>query len=354
MLPVRLNRLGKGMGILRPILNKVYYKKETFLERRLPQAGEIAVKVGDAVRPFTVLGATFVSLKKQSWNFDSAKWKLRVTDGQRLGERTVVAAAKKPPFFKGDEVKTPVAGVVTVNSEGRFFSVTVSSLPEKFNLVAGVEARVTKVADRLSVLLVTEAYVVPGIFSSGREVIGEIKTVGGFDQPLTLSQLTPDLVGKIVVAGSFVSPEVVNKAQALGVTALVTGGVSLQVSASNFPLLVTEGFGRIPMNKKVWDFFVSEQLRTAVVEPHIKQVIVPSLDGDHHRFGPVKEPLAELVVGGRVQVFVWPNFGFGGEVLAIGQAGKRFPSGITDVGVQVKLETGEKIEVPVSNLGILE
>ena len=263
---------------VRPVIKKVVYKDNTFFERTLPQEGEITCKVGESVKPFDVLGSTFVSLDKRSWRMNSAQWSVEVGDGQSLNAGDVLARKKSLLPFRREVIRMPFSGTVSLLVADGIARVDIFSVPEKYNLISGIEAKVAKVVEKNSVLLETSSYVVSGVFGSGREVIGEIKTVGNFDSPLLLSQLTPELTGKIVIGGSFAAAEVLTKAQALGVAALVVGGTNLQPVRGNFPVLATEGFGRIPMNNKVWQYLESEQLKTAIVSPQRRQILVPSHD----------------------------------------------------------------------------
>ena len=195
---------------------------------------------------------------------------------------------------------------------------------------------------------------VNGAYGSGKEVIGEIKVVGSADTPLLLSQVSSDLTGKIVVGSSYVSPEVVNKAQALGVSALIIGGTNLQSVRSGFPILITEGFGKVPMSREIYDFLLGSQLKTAIVSPQRRQLIVPEAGGDRLKKGS-EEALGFKVLssGDRVQVFVWPSFGFCGMVEAIGKNAVNLPSGLSDFMAKVRLDNGELLDVPISNIGIL-
>jgi len=345
---------GYNVELLRPIIKKVYFTKKAFLERGLPQEGEIVCKVGDTVKPFDILGSTFVSLDKRFYRLNTKEWSIKVADGASLNAGDILASKKNILPFKKEVIRMPFSGSVSILVDKDVGQIDISSFPERYNLISGINAKVNKLIEKTSVLLETEAYVVKTASGVGKEVIGEIKTVGNFDTPLLLSQLSSELTGKIVIGGSFASNEVINKAQALGVSALVVGGISPLTQRMNFTVLLTEGFGRIPISKKVWDYLQTAQLKTAIAVPSRRQLIIPSENGDDNNIGNCEQFVSELRVGGCVQIFVWPNFGFYGEVLETGTSPVKLPSGIEDVLVKVKLETGEIVEVPVSNVGILE
>lgn len=341
------------MELLRPIIKKVYFTQKAFFERGLPQEGEIVCKVGDTIKPFDILGSTFVSLDKRFWRLNTKEWSIKVADGTSLSSGDILASKKNIFSFKKEVIRMPFSGSVSILVDKNVGRIDISSFPERYNLISGITAKVNKVIEKSSVLLETEAYIVKVASGVGREVIGELKTVGAFDTPLLLSQLSGELTGKIVIGGSFASSEVINKAQALGVSALVVGGISPLPQRLNFTVLLTEGFGRIPISKKVWNYLQTAQLKTAVAVPARRQLIIPAEFGDDNNIGDSDQFVSPLKVGSYVQVFVWPNFGFYGEVAEVGTGPVKLPSGIEDILVKVKLETGEIVEVPVSNVGIL-
>ncbi len=342
------------MELLRPLLKKVYFTKKAFFERGLPQEGEIVCKVGDTVKPFDILGSTFVSIDKRSWRLSSKEWSIKVADGTSLSSSDILASKKNIFSFKSEVIRMPFSGSVSILIDKDVARIDISSFPERYNLISGITAKVSKIIEKNSVLLETEAYIVKAVSGMGREVIGELKIVGNFDTPLLLSQLSPDLTGKIVIGGSYASNEVINKAQALSVSALVVGGISPLTQRVNFTILQTEGFGKIPINKKVWDYLQTAQLKTAIVVPSRRALIIPAEFGDYNNIGDCDQFVSALKVGSYVQIFTWPNFGFYGEVSEIGTKEIKLPSGIKDILVKVKLNGGEVVEVPISNVGILE
>jgi len=201
---------GYNVELLRPIIKKVYFTKKAFLERGLPQEGEIVCKVGDTVKPFDILGSTFVSLDKRSWRLSSKEWSIRVADGTSLSSGDILASKKNILPFKKEVIRMPFSGSVSILVDKDVGQIDISSFPERYNLISGINAKVNKLIEKTSVLLETEAYIVKTASGVGKEVIGEIKTVGNFDTPLLLSQLSSELTGKIVIGGSFASNEVIN------------------------------------------------------------------------------------------------------------------------------------------------
>src|SRR5207237_8637445 len=132
---------------------------------------------------------------------------------------------------------------------------------------------------------------------NGGETWGEL--VMALDSPektLSASQLLPTMKNKIVAGGAFLGIETMKRAREIGVAALVVGGIhdkdlrellgyDLGVAITGtervgFTLILTEGFGTIPMARKTFDLLSAHtgqqasvsgatQIRAGVIRPEI-------------------------------------------------------------------------------------
>jgi hypothetical protein len=131
----------------------------------------------------------------------------------------------------------------------------------------------------------------------GGETHGQLAiAASGPDDELTADRLTPNLAGKIVIGGSYVSHAVFKEAIRLGVRAVVVGGFDdrdlrdllgydLGVAITGqenlgATLLLTEGFGRIRMAERTFQLLSklagreaavsgATQIRAGVMRPEI-------------------------------------------------------------------------------------
>ena len=330
------------------VKRKVFYNKRVFLEKTLPKEGEIQVRVGDLVKPFDILGFTYLSLNSRDLKLPE-KSRLLVADGEAVSFDQVLAERKG--FIKKDIVRAPIAGLVQVNSVS---SISINSPAEKFNLISGIEAKVVKVLDRLSVLLETDAVVVSGVWSCGTECVGEIKIIDNDGSYLKTRDLSVDDAGKVIVYFGYVPDPVLQKARTIGVVGVVCGSIELKEHACPINLLATEGFGPTVMPRSLRNFLSSLNLRTAVISPERKTLIIPGLKEETFPEEGGNPRALELKPGMTVQVLVWPYFGQEATVLeTLGP--HTFESGIASDAVSVKLiETGEEVKISVVNVLILD
>jgi transcription antitermination factor NusG len=113
---------------------------------------------------------------------------------------------------------------------------------------------------------------------------------------------------------------------------------------------VTEGFGRIPLNRRAFEFLRGVEGRHVFLSPEHRELLVARhLDGEEDRRElieaqpeEVSEAFAEVKKGMTVQVFAGDVFGQMGKV-----------EKVEGDEVSVVLDTGDKIVVPERNVGIV-
>lgn len=266
--------------MLCPVIQKIIFSKEVFVERRLPpeaDGGKFFVKEGSKVRPFDF-----------------------------------------------------VAGIEdTVHQR----------------LTAGVGGEVVKVLPGKAVLIKTSAVIVRGVVGKGEDDEGEIRIVAGYDAPIELNAIDASCGGGVLVGGFVPSLEVFKKAEAVGVKGIVCGGADFAAfQKTNLSTLLTEGFGRPPLNRKVFEFLKKVEGRHAFLSPGHEELLVARLDDDIEDVEETSGVFVELKEGMGVQVFTSENFGQMGKVEKILE---------DEVEVEVLLSSEDRIEVPGRNVGIV-
>ena len=236
-----------------PVIQKVIFGKQVFVERRLPVPGrgEFFVQKGSEVRPFDF-----------------------------------VAEVPEAPRNPGSQ-----------------------------RLTAGVGGEVVKVLPGKAVLIKTSAVIVRGVIGKGEDDEGEIRIVANHNAPIELGAVDVGCAGDVLVGGFAPTLEVFKKAEAVGVRGIVCGGTDFAAfQKSNLPTLLIEGFGHPPLNRRVFEFLKKVEGRHAFLSPGHEELLVARL-GDESEEGPeVGEVFVELKKGMKVQVFTLGNFGWIGEV----------------------------------------
>lgn len=366
--------------------------ERTVVRRRrlLPIPGTVTVQAGSQVTAETVVASTDLPGNVQAINLanvlgilpDEIRDYLLVKEGEAVKKGGVIAENK--PFIKWlkTEVRSPIQGtlelVSTVTGQ-----VMLREPPRLLQLLAYIDGTVVEVQPQHGVTVETPCSLIQGIFGVGGETSGEV--VMGVKSPndtLTPSQLSPAMKGKVVVGGAFLAAETMTRAREIGVAGLVVGGIDdkdlrallgydLGVAITGtervgFTLVLTEGFGRIPMAGKTFTLLSrragqkaslsgATQIRAGVIRP---ELIIPTSDDSAATATPrgsgVSEERTGLMIGDEVRVIRDPLFGRIGQVVAL-------PSDLSRVGteslvrvLEVEFTDKTRAVIPRANVEIIE
>lgn len=358
----------------------------TVLHRRrmLPLPGKIVVNVDEKVRSEQVVaraelpGKVFpVNLANQ---LSVAPGEIREYLAKKEGEvvkKDEILAENKPliKWFK-TEIRSPVTGTIesvsTVTGQ-----VLLREPPRVLQLLAYVDGTIIETIPLQGVVVETTCSLVQGIFGIGGETSGEIAmAVNAPDEPLTPAHFNSTMKEKVIVGGSFLSADAMKQAKAVGVAGLVVGGIhdedlrallgyDLGVAITGtehvgFTLILTEGFGTIPMAAKTFKLLSTSvgrkasisgvtQIRAGVIRP---EIIIPrgeaavGMNAQSQREG--------ISLGDPVRIIRDPLFGRIGEVSALPPELTKIPTESEVRVLEVKFSDGKKVVVPRTNIEVIE
>jgi len=375
----------------------------TVLRKRrvLPIPGEVLVREGDAVEASTVVARTLLPGRVHAVNVVN---RLGISPGEIRGymlkqEGEPVEAgepiAETRPFIRWlkTEVPSPIRGTIEKVSAVTG-QVLIREPPQPLELSAYLDGRVVEVIPREGVVVETTCAFVQGIFGIGGETTGKLAfAVERPDDILTPEGIRPEHRGTILIGGSFASEETIQRAREVGVKALVVGGVhdldlrrllgyDLGVAITGterigLTLILTEGFGRIPMAVRTFDLLASQagrkascsgatQIRAGVIRP---EVIIPLDQVEQGSRGgggqgqtlpcssapPSLRPAEGGVkVGDTIRIIREPYFGLIARVKALPPEPRPIA---TESQVRVliaSLPGGEEVIVPRANVEVIE
>lgn len=356
--------------------------------RRLPLKGDVLVKEGDAVLPDTVVARaelpgimqTVRLAEKMGLEPADLQHALLVTQGDRIEQGQLLARSKGMfGLFKSEE-KSPYSGTLEmITAQGHL---GIRQPPTPIERDAYVSGKVTRVLPSEGVVVECAGALVQGIFGVGGERQGTIQVaVSGSDKPLTDSSIKPEHRGAVVIGGSNVSLAALKKAAEVGVEGIVAGGVidrelidylraelkdpkfDIGVAITGqepipFTLVVTEGFGTIPMAHRTFELLKSlesrrasingaTQIRAGVIRP---EVIVPSegaLESEPTESG-------QLTIGAPIRAIREPYFGLLGEVTGLPPELREVDSETMVRVLEARLQDGRTVTIPRANVELIE
>jgi len=352
--------------------------------RRLPLPGETLVAKGQQVKGDDIVARTALPGSVQTVNVagllgvppeDVPHLMVKKT-GDPVKKDEIIAQSKGFFGLFKSEVRSPVEGTVESISPVTG-QVILRAPPQPVQVDAYIEGVVAEVIPREGVVVETEASLVQGIFGVGGEVRGLLKVaVPEPDRPFQARDVPTECRGMVLIGGSLVTYEAIERAITQGAKAIVSGGIEdttlrrflgydigVAITGSEkkgLTIVVTEGFGAMRMARRTFELLSSlegkmasvngaTQIRAGVIRP---EVIVPRADG-----APVAAPgqlEGGLALGMAVRIIRQPNFGRIGKVT-------RLPVELATIEtesqvrvLEVELEDGTKIVLPRANVEIIE
>jgi hypothetical protein len=253
---------------------------------------------------------------------------------------------KGEPIAQGRSMFGLVKSTVHAPADGTIESVSPVSgqlilreppIPVEVN--AYVRGVVCEVLPGEGVVVETHGAFLQGIFGVGGETHGEIALVCGAEEEMTAAMLAPEHRRKVVAGGARVSHATLMRAREIGVAAVVVGGfddrdllellgkdLGVAITGSEelgFTLVLTEGFGRIPMAARTWRLLDAHrgqqasvsgatQIRAGVMRP---EIIIPREQAS--RAGAEADLSTGLEIGSLLRVIREPYFGRIGRVVEL-------------------------------------
>jgi len=334
-------------------------------ERTLPVAGKVNAHVNQRVNPTDVIAeATFARehvlldvARTFGISANAADKLLKVKEGDRLIQGALVAESGG---LIPRSIKAPRPGRVMVAGSGQ---VLMEVGDTRVELRAGLPGVVTQVISERGVIIRTSGALVQGVWGNGRIDNGlMVNLLEKPDDILSADRLDVSLRGSVILGGQVRDLETLKVAGELPVRGLILSSLpsSLITNAyqMRFPIMVTEGFGAMPMNSAAFKLLTTNNKREATVNAehfdrysgNRPEVIIP-LPISSEPPEPINyEPFS---VGQQVRMRRPPNAGMIGTISTIRPGLSLLPSGLRASAADVKLENGESVIAPLVNLEVV-
>ncbi len=358
--------------------------KSTVLRRnrRLPIKGQTLVNIGDKVGAEQVVLKTELPGKADVVNVMSLlgcqphevkQFMVKpIGDHVEKGELLAMRAA----FFGlfKTRIESPMSGTIESVSDVSG-QVVMRGAPVPVDVKAYIDGKVVEADEGEHVTVEVTGSFIQGIFGVGGETYGRI--VMASDDPsgiLDENSFTEDMKGAVVVGGSLITYDGLQKAIEAGVNAVVVGGFDdadlkkflgfdLGVAITGheelgLTLVLTEGFGQIPMADKTFALLKecegknasvngATQIRAGVMRPEI----IVARDEE----ASMSENEAKLIldIGTRVRVIREPYFGMFGTVTALPAELTKLPTESLARVLDLKFDDGTVATVPRANVEIM-
>jgi hypothetical protein len=375
-----------------PTLEPVILENGSFvIERLLPQPGEVLVSVGEELTPDQVVAQSdaveqtmtlYVASELGVENKSLSKY-IAKSVGSEIKKGDVIARVRRG--LRTATVKSPTDGrlVATDESNGTVVLTTAMGRRELYSLVSG---KVEQIIPSRGAVVRTSGTRLYGIAGFGSEAIGPL--VVGADRPdreLTSDNVSDSWKGSIVLAGMTAGVPALSRLREVGAAAVIMGSIPEgdlrrfltdgQMDRMGFwapvtgihgdlyhpavepslVIIVTEGFGRRPMNERVFEVLQAHAGKAASVSARVtlgdsltrpEIYLTEEVDAGH-----VADD--EIRVGRTVRLVDSGVFSISGEVATEPYVSPdRF--GVRRVMADVEVASGAVRSVPVTNIEVVE
>jgi len=354
--------------------------------RMLSLPGTVLVAAGETVRANQAVARAELPGKVYPLNLanqlgvapDEIQEYLIKKAGDRVQKDEILAENKPLVKWFKTEVRSPITGIVesvsTITGQ-----VLLRDPPRVLELLGYVDGTIVEVIPQQGVVVETDCSLVQGIFGIGGETRGEIViAVASPEEVLSPGHFTAEMKGKVVVGGSFISSDALARAKEVGVAGVVIGGIhdkdlrallgyDLGVAITGteqvgFTLILTEGFGPIPMARKTFTLLSAHagqpasisgatQIRAGVIRP---EIIIPkgSPSGDHAVATDLQRE--GIRIGDQVRIIRDPLFGKIGEVAGLPSDLQKIPTESEVRVMEVRFADGSRTMIPRANIELIE
>ena len=350
------------------------------IQRRLPAAGDITVRVGSRIEPDDVIGqatvpqpAIFIDVARTlGFAAQAIPRSMKRKVGERVNPQQVLAKRRRKKCMAAQ------AGTLSaIDAETGFAIITPD--PINVTLPASVRGYVVDVTPGRSALIETPAAVIQGVFGIGGEQFGVMRLLVTDRHDI----ITPDMIDArsayaLIIGGAGITAEALRKAQQEQVRGVIVGSIDegevrafLGMSAGDWyaygqersatpptpTVLVTEGFGAHPMAEPLFDLLTRYDRQEAF------------LDGTTSLMSPVERPRLviplprlqagqdaaqpqDLRVGAVVRLVDERHLGLIGRVQALSANGQ-LPSGVRTATATVQVSESERVVLPQTAIEVI-
>ena len=357
-------------------------------ERRLPLEGEVLVEAGVTVKAEDVVAKADLPGNVQLLNVanllsvppeEVVEYMLKSV-GEAVSEDEIIATTKGLFGLFKSQARSPINGTIEAVSDVTG-QVILREPPVPVEVKAYTDGTVTETVPNEGVTVETYGTYIQGIFGVGGETVGNLTVVAESpSDALTADQIQSEHRDKILVGGSLVTTDAIQKAIQNGVEGIIAGGIDdadlrellgyelgVAITGSEeigITLVITEGFGSIAMAEQTFTLLKARenmktsingatQIRAGVVRP---EIVIPLVSDAIETAEARKDgsPEGVLEIGSSVRIIREPYFGQLGRVTELPVELQNLETEAQVRVLRVELENGEQTTLPRANVETIE
>jgi hypothetical protein len=357
-------------------------------ERTLPLPGSVLVQVGSRISSDQVVARTElpgdVEIVKVAQTLGLTPDELPGSMTKKIGDpvQKGEVIARSPGLFGlfRSEFRSPADGAIESISDVTG-QIVIRGKPQPVEVHGYIDGLVSEVIPEFGIIAETTATFLQGIFGVGGENWGKLVIAGPPDSPLSEKQVLPEYNDCVIAGGSLMTQGAIRKAMEIGARGLICGGIrdedlrtiigydiGVAITGNEdipLSLVVTEGFGELPMAHRSYELLMERngarcsvngatQIRAGVLRP---ELIIPyprEVDRSDSADDASEERSGLMDIGTAVRIIREPHFGCIGRVVDL-------PVELTPIETESKvrvlavdIHSGKPVILPRANVEIYE
>lgn len=233
----------------------------------------------------------------------------------------------------------------------------------KMELRAGLPGTVIQVISNRGVVVQSSGGLVQGVWGNGRIDSGLlVNLMQGPETVLTPDRADVSLRGSIILGGMIRNAETLQALAELPARGLIASSISPSLIGKaremRYPILVTDGFGSLPMNSAAYKLLSTNAKREVALNAEAfdrytgarPEIVIPLPTSSQP---PAPNEVETFAPGSQVRMRRPPAMGMVGSIVSIKPGLTTLPSGLRAQAAEVKLENNETVLVPLVNMEVV-
>ena len=332
--------------------------------RVLSAPGKVLVRAGQKVNASDVVAMTHIPAGHTVMDIRRGLGVKKISEAERC-----IVRQQGDRLEKGDViaevsglfsriVRAPAAGEIVSISGGLVLLRTQTRLVE---VLAGFNGTVVEILPEFGAVIEANGALVQGVWGNGQMDSGLLLVIASSpDDQLTSQKVDVSMRGAVVMGGYCSSADALRAGGDLPLRGLILSSITadlIPVARSlSYPILVTDGFGKIPMNGPAFKLLTTSEKRDvsihAVDNPPTgerPELIIPL-----PAFGQPAPETDNFALGQVVRIQGAPYTGKVGTIVQLRQGLFTLPNGLKVSAADVQLEGDTRVSVPLANLEVIE
>jgi hypothetical protein len=277
-------------------------------------------------------------------------------EGESVQEDEVLASRRIPLRFQPLEVLAPIGGFIRTITSGK---ILIEGIRERVEIHSPIPGRVFSIAPDEYIVIELKGVQIQLPWGHGEPVWGTLKLLGESPSDGADLRFNIDHRGSIVAMGAPLTEEILREASDIRVRGLIGASMHAElvslVKELDFPVGITQGFGRLPMSERIFNLlktYNGRELALAVSgeadwREMPPEIIIPidttAAPEDLGRTQP-------FAPGQKVRILQSPYLGEIGTISSLPDGPQQLESGLWVLGAFVEMPTGETQYLPFTNL----